>query len=49
MLVNLSEKAPVGSIPVTYQGVFQCIVTDTVYGSSQTIQITVTFSFSNNN
>lgn len=49
MSVNLTEKAPSGSNPVTYSGVFQCVVTDTVYNSSMTIQITVYFSFYNTN
>lgn len=49
MSVNLSATIPTKSGgSVTYSGVFQCIVTDTVYGSSQTIQITVNFTFNNN-
>ena len=49
MSVNLTEKAPVGSTTTTYSGVFQCVVTDTVYNVTMTIQITVYFQFSNTN
>ena len=49
VVVNLTENAPVSSSGTSYQGVFQCVVTDTVYNSTQTIQITVTFNFNNNN
>ena len=55
MSVNLTEKVPlgsttpVGSTTTTYSGVFQCVVTDTVYNVTMTIQITVYFHFSNTN
>lgn len=49
LLVNLSEKAPAGSKPVSYSGVFQCVVTDTVYNVTMTIQLTVYFQFYNTN
>ena len=49
MMVNLTEKAPAGSQPTTYSGVFQCVVTDTVYNVTMTIQLTVYFQFYNTN
>ncbi len=42
---NVSLTATVKS---SYSGVFQCTVTDAVYGSTMTVQVTVTFDYVSN-
>ena len=47
-VLAVSWSAVIPSISTNYVGTYQCIITDNIYGSSQTIQVNVSFEFDNN-
>jgi hypothetical protein len=45
---TVAYGSTITAAPQTYAGVFKCVITDTVYGATQTIQVTVNFDFNSN-